>query len=130
MREYKFRGKRLHNGEWVFGWLYSIVPYGDYHERGFMIKEDVGDDYEVDPSTVGQYTGLKDRNGKEIYEGDLHKIGSEFSEIGVVEYHEGTYFVIDKDIEGQYLVCRQLYQELSGDKGEVIGNISENQVDP
>ena len=47
MRDILFRGKRLDNGEWVYGF------------------------YCVDPSTVGQYTGLKDKNGKRIFEGDI-----------------------------------------------------------
>lgn len=66
---------------------------------------------------IMQYTGLKDRNGKEIYEGDIHKLGDE---VGAVEYHDGTYFVL-----GEYCT-RFLYQDLTEQKGEVIGNIFEH----
>ena len=133
MREIIFRGKRADTGDWV---------YGDLIHVGYLYC--VGNDIEaftkaafnecvVNPETVGQYTGLKDRNGKEIYEGDILLLSDKntYQELVVVE--QGPYgwvFYNPKTVfrfkDGSYTYrAVENYRRLFG-IGEVVGNIHDN----
>ena len=122
MRPIKFRGKRLDNGEWEYG---DLLQYDDdgyvrigvysknYTDYGFNIGQ-----YHhialVDENTVGQYTGLKDKNGKEIWEGDIFSDGAFTYEVR----YEGTGFVMILD--------GQAYTMDTRPTKIVIGNIHDN----
>lgn len=147
MKEVKFRGKRTDNGEWVYGnlvqmetserygkqevfsntWIVEIAK--ELETRAFSEGCSVwanNDFIQVDPKTVGEYTGLKDKNGKEIFEGDI--LQSQHGQNGRVTWDESrlTYIVIWSAKTSKFAeeYDSYLYQALY--RSEVIGNIYEN----
>jgi hypothetical protein len=69
-RTIKFRGKSLSTGEWVYGYYYAVpMTFNGSTEVSHAIVDSTGFIYTVDPKTVGQYIGIKDTNGTEIYSG-------------------------------------------------------------
>ena len=72
MRKIKFRGKRVNNGEWVYGFVAQneIYPYNGTNIKAYIWQIPCVENLvEIIPETVGQYTGLKDRNGVDITKG-------------------------------------------------------------
>lgn len=123
MREILFRGKRVDNGEWVYGMLCNVFKDGELELELAIQVSDVFEmfAYPVIPETVGQYTGLDDKNGVKIFEGDvLHDSGHMLN--GVVEYYTecGGWWYWDKDRFGTSLEFDD-FDELA-----VIGNIYDN----
>ncbi len=123
MREIKFRGKRLDNGEWVYGYY---VYYGFIDNQKHYIVPDYASAlyaFEVDPSTVGQFTGLKDKNGKEIYEGDIITAYNERIKGPVIFDRRGLAFGIPNGPNEIYQFSMNF---LESKDIEIIGNIYEN----
>ncbi|KZR60416.1 YopX family protein [Pseudobacillus badius] len=120
MREIKFRGKSITSGKWFYGSLIN-----DKDRRWIYIQEKhwnlgVFDNFDVDPETVGQYTGLKDKNGKEIYEGDILQ-DKELPTVKIqVQYNDQKGMFEDK-IDGF-----SLWDSMKNYDFEVVGNIHEN----
>ena len=151
MREILFRGKAKaiagcpynngkSDGEWVFGYIFPDL--GAMKIRQFEPDRPECNDYEVDPETVGQYTGLTDKNGKRIFEGDILRgfeypfcsnINGEFNYFAeVVWFDDSSAFGIytfknpKSNVRGISEGNTDYLEYFNVDKWEIIGNIHDN----
>ena len=134
MRRIEFRGKNKLTGKWVYGFYLEQDTYnlGSKNTKRDLLIKDAGIIVEnskctsgtiIDKKTLGQYTGLKDKNGKEIYEGDIVQIDIDRAYVKWNEKYGyfqlipiGDYY-FDSDVIGQVLE----YVD-----AEIIGNIYDN----
>lgn len=137
MREIKFRGyavEEMVNSQWVEGFGVYEIKLAEHYVKEVGRDSDwvlytYSGDYRVDPKSIGQYTGLKDKNGKEIYEGDVLLFNNDYPNAQkmdwkcVVKYRKGS-FVCEYPKDGVY----NYFDSWNVPKvtWEVIGNIYEN----
>lgn len=120
MREILFRGKRVDNGEWVQGYICRYGWIGK--EKDYIIPDYASALYtaKIDPETVGQYTGLTDKNGRKIFEGDI--VWNSYNEdYGKVEW--------DNDTARFIITCSKFtvnFNSVWGEELEIVGNVYDN----
>ena len=126
MREIKFRGKFVYvntqSGQ--LDWVYGDLVQGPEHMGKHKIICEDGSQYEVLSSTVGQFTGLYDKNGKEIYEGDIVHLDAWEPDTMQIAFIEGAFCLADAN--GNYLGDIHYIHHAGVEQCTIVGNIYDN----
>lgn len=125
MREIKFRGYSKENKKWIYGCLlkcWSIKTESFVDNECIIVSQNNNDYYSVDENSIGQYTGFKDNNGVEIYEGDIFVDTGNYKVIVYFNEKIGRWDVFNEEIEESTKLSsfNTFY--------EVIGNIYEKKL--
>lgn len=126
MREILFRGKRA-TGDWVKG--FYVQKPNPFSEDGQPIRHCIVDlppfGYDVDPETIGQFTGRYDKNGEKVYEGDvLSLIGGEYRGVVMWSDHDQCYFISPN--WDNHTTIGDFGDFGRADYYEIVGNIHDN----
>jgi len=123
MRAIKFRGKSLADSEWVYGYYIYDTPNKQHYILEFGYGVD--DIAEVDPDTVGQFTGKADKNGQEIYTGDILDCGADATVAVYWDTDHGCFAIKDVKTGEYYGLLFNAFGKHE-EPVSVIGNITNN----